>query len=104
VLWKAKVKRFNNKTALVICTITGSMLFFWPVFLIIVFIRSLGSPEANGQLTAVENDLQVLLIAANAVVGAMQLGLTMKLLKRILADDDKICAELGGKVAKLGGG
>lgn len=107
--WKAKAKKLNNKTAILIGTITGSMFFFWAMSGVIAYVRAFGSSDANTMLTAVENDIQVLLISVNNITSTMTFGLVFKviydvrkLLVQVEQKEEEICVELGGQAVKDG--
>lgn len=109
IKWKAKIKKINNKTAILIGAITGSMFFFWIFAGVIAYVRAVGSPEENNLLTACENDIQVLLISVNNITSTMTFGLVFKviydvrkLLVKVEKKEDEICAELSEKVANDG--
>ncbi|MDR3561672.1 MAG: hypothetical protein P4N59_09580 [Negativicutes bacterium] len=94
-IWK-RVNRFNQKTAILVGAITGSMFFFWAFAGIIAYVRGIAGPEANNLLTAAENDIQVLLIASNSVTSTLTLALLIKLLHTICKKEAAICSELEG--------
>ena len=85
-----KIERFNERVAELVNNITGNMWFFWASLSFIVFLRVTHPPTMDTLLLNFENDLQLLLLAANAVVGAKQLSLLMRLLKQIDIKEDRI--------------
>lgn len=85
-----KIKAFNNRVAKAVSDATGNMWFFWGSLLFILFLRFTHPPTADELLLNIENDLQLLLLAANAVVGAKQLSVLMRLLKHIEAEERAI--------------
>ena len=84
-----KKQKFNDKVAVFVNAVTGNMWFFWAALLFILFLRFTNPPKASDFLLNVENDLQLLLLAANAVVGSKQLAALMMLLKHIQKDVEK---------------
>jgi hypothetical protein len=93
-----KIERFNERVAQLVNDITGNMWFFWASLLFIVFLRITHPPTIDTLLLNFENDLQLLLLAANAVVGAKQLSLLMRLLKRIDIKEDRIKDAIDEKI------
>lgn len=89
-----KKQRFNDKVAILVTTITGNMWFFWAALLFILVLRVSNPPKMSELLLNVENDLQLLLLAANAVVGGKQLAALMTLIKHIKKDVDVIEQEV----------
>lgn len=89
-----KVKAFNERVAQVVSQATGNMWFFWGALLFILFLRFSHPPKAHELLLNIENDLQLLLLAANAVVGAKQLSVLLRLLKHIEAQEREIKAKI----------
>ena len=83
-------KRFNDKVAILVTNITGNMWFFWSALVFILALRISNPPKMSELLLNVENDLQLLLLAANAVVGGKQLSALMTLIKHIKKDVDII--------------
>jgi len=66
------------------------MWFFWAALAFILILRLLHPPSINELLLDIENDLQLLLLAANAVVGAKQLNMLMQILKNIEQEEKYI--------------
>jgi hypothetical protein len=91
-----RVKSFNEKVAQVVNDATGNMWFFWASLGFILFLRLSHPPAAREFLLDVENDLQLLLLAANAVVAQKQLGLVVQILDQIKSKED----EIEGKVER----
>lgn len=89
-----KIKALNERVAQAVSRATGNMWFFWSALLFILIIRFSHPPKAHEFLLNVENDLQLLLLAANAVVGAKQLSVLMRLLKHIEAEEREIKAKI----------
>lgn len=85
-----KKQSYNDKIATFVTTITGNMWFFWAALSFILCLRVSNPPKMSDLLLNVENDLQLLLLAANAVVGGKQLTALMSLLKHIKKDVDEI--------------
>ena len=102
--FKQRLNRFNNKTALLIASVVGNMLFFWIMLLVILPVRLLGSDRANELLTGVDNDIQVLLIAVNCILNALQLKYLTGILTRICKKEDELCAELHARTGGSYGG
>ena len=93
--------KINEKVAQLVSNATGNMWFFWGSLLFILVLRFSHPPKVSDLLLNIENDLQLLLLAANAVVGAKQISLLIRLLthiereeKRIEQQEEKIAAEL----------
>jgi hypothetical protein len=83
-------KRFNDQVAILVTNVTGNMWFFWTSLLFILCLRIASPPNLSNFLLNVENDLQLLLLAANAVVSGKQLSALMHILKHIKKDVDVI--------------
>ncbi|HUC96029.1 MAG TPA: hypothetical protein VMR76_03715 [Candidatus Saccharimonadia bacterium] len=79
----AKKKTFNQKVATIVTNGTGNMWFFWASLAFILILRISQPPSASQFLLDIENDLQLLLLAANAVVSNKQNGTLRKILKHI---------------------
>lgn len=75
--------RLNDRIAQVVNDVTGNMWFFWASLLFILILRLSHPTLLNEFLLDVENDLQLLLLAVNAEVGAKQLKLLIKMLEHI---------------------
>jgi hypothetical protein len=90
-----KVKTFNERVAQAVSQATGNMWFFWGALLFILLLRITHPPKMRELLLNVENDLQLLLLAANAVVGAKQLSVLLRLLKHIEAEERAIKDKIG---------
>lgn len=88
------ITKFNEYTATVVSNATGNMWFFWASLAFILVLRISHPPVVNELLLDIENDLQLLLLAANAVVGAKQLDLLTRLLKHIEKEEVKIEKEI----------
>ena len=86
----SRINRFNDRVAGFVNDATGNMWFFWFSLCFIIFLRVTHPPTMDTLLLNIENDLQLLLLAANAVVGAKQLDLLMKVLKRIDKREEEI--------------
>lgn len=80
-----RVKSFNQKVATIVTNGTGNMWFFWCSLAFILILRITQPPTASQFLLDIENDLQLLLLATNAVVANRQ----TKALKKILHHIDK---------------
>ncbi|MEN6547642.1 MAG: hypothetical protein ABFE07_16540, partial [Armatimonadia bacterium] len=94
-----KVKGFNDKIAVVIANATGNMWFFWTALTFCVILRVMYPPKLNQLLLNLENDLQLLLLAVNAVVGASLYANQMKQMdaqKQILENQDGILVKIEG--------
>jgi len=83
---KEKLGRFNEATAKRAVALTGNMYFFWISLLFILILRCMMPLTPEGFLLNIENDLQLLLLAANAVVGSKQLVGMNRLLNHIDRD------------------
>lgn len=90
---KQEIRRFNDQVANVVTMTTGNMFFFWASLLFILVLRIAVPPTADTFLLNLENDLQLLLLAANAVVGGKQLLMLTKMLNHIDRDIDKVKKE-----------
>jgi hypothetical protein len=87
-------QKINDKVANFVTTVTGNMWFFWAALLFILALRISNPPQMSDLLLNIENDLQLLLLAANAVVGGKQLTALMGLVKHIKKDVDNIEREV----------
>jgi len=87
-------QKINDKVANFVTTITGNMWFFWAALLFILVLRISNPPKMSDLLLNIENDLQLLLLAANAVVGGKQLTALMGLIKHIKQDVASIEKEI----------
>ena len=85
-----KQQRFNDQVAILVTNITGNMWFFWTALTFILCLRLTNPPTVSDLLLNIENDLQLLLLAANAVVAGKQLRTLTTLLKHIKKDVDTI--------------
>ena len=81
-----KKQKINDKIAKFVTDVTGNMWFFWCSLLFILILRVSNPPKLADLLLNIENDLQLLLLAANAVVSGKQLAALMTLLKHIDKD------------------
>lgn len=80
-----KKETFNQRVATIVTNGTGNMWFFWFSLTFILVLRISQPPTTSQFLLDIENDLQLLLLAANAVVSNRQ----NKILKRILGHIDR---------------
>lgn len=87
---REKVNNLNDKIAETVSTATGNMWFFWASLIFILALRILHPPTMSELLLNIENDLQLLLLAANAVVGAKQVNILMKMLRHIEEEEERI--------------
>lgn len=87
---KPKIDKFNDYIAQIVVAVTGNMFFFWFSFTFILTLRLIKPPSLSELLLDIENDLQLLLLAASAVVGAKQTTLLIKVLQGIKQEEDKI--------------
>lgn len=87
---KQTFNNLNDKIAQTVSTATGNMWFFWASLVFILVLRILHPPSAGELLLNIENDLQLLLLAANAVVGAKQINILIKMLRHIEEEEEKI--------------
>jgi len=78
-----KPRTFNEKVAQIVNDATGNMWFFWAALIFIVVLRVLEPPRLSEFLLDIENDLQLLVLAANAVVLGKQYRATMRLLEHV---------------------
>jgi len=85
-----KKKSTNDKIAEFVTMVTGNMWFFWTSLAFILILRISDPPSMKDLLLNIENDLQLLLLAANAVVGGKQLSALMALVKHINKDVEEI--------------
>ena len=84
----------NDRIATLVTTLTGNMWFFWAALLFILILRISNPPQMSDLLLNVENDLQLLLLAANAVVGGKQLNALLTVMKHIKKDVEEIDKEI----------
>jgi len=84
-----KLQHLNNSVAQFVTNVTGNMYFFWASLSFILILRVSNPPDLSNLLLNLENDLQLLLLAANAVVGGKQLLGITKLLKHIDKEIDE---------------
>jgi hypothetical protein len=89
-----RIRSFNERVAQVVNDATGNMWFFWASLGFILFLRLSHPPSAREFLLNVENDLQLLLLAANAVVAQKQLGMLVQILDRIQSKEEQIQDEV----------
>lgn len=75
--------RVSQAVANWVTRVTGSMFFFALALLFIVVMRVLEPPPVSQLLLDIENDLQLLLLAANAVVSGTLFAMILSLLKHI---------------------
>lgn len=92
-----RINRFNGQIAQIVSAATGNMWFFWSSLVFIIILRMLHPPTMSELLLNIENDLQLLLLAANAVVGAKQIGLLMRMLRHIEEEGELIEKEISKK-------
>lgn len=78
----SRIDRFNRQVAEIVTTVTGNMWFFWSSLGFIILLRALYPPKPQELLLNLENDLQLLLLAANAVVSGAQFALLLNLVRR----------------------
>ena len=83
-------QRFNDHVAILVTNVTGNMWFFWLSLLFILVLRLTNPPTMSDLLLNVENDLQLLLLATNAVVSGKQLSTLTTLLRHVKKDVDTI--------------
>ena len=83
-------RRFNQKVATLVSNATGNMWFFWFSLAFILVLRVTRPPTASQFLLDIENDLQLLLLAANAVVANKQTQALKKILAHIDSQADQI--------------
>jgi len=83
-------KSFNDRVAVRVSDFVGNMRFFWGSLLFIIVLRAMHPPTANTFLLNLENDLQFLLLATNAVVNARQSQLLLQLIHDIRTKADTI--------------
>ncbi len=81
---------FNQKVATIVTNATGNMWFFWLSLAFILALRITTPPTSSQFLLDIENDLQLLLLAANAVVANKQTKALKKILKHIDRQADRI--------------
>jgi hypothetical protein len=90
---KKLFNKFNDVSAELITAIICNMWFFWFSLIVILVIR-LSHTYLAPQLNDIESDIQLLLLAANAVVGGKQLTVLIRLLKHLDKNIDNIDLEL----------
>ena len=83
-------RSFNQKVATIVSNATGNMWFFWLSLAFIVVLRVTTPPTASQLLLDIENDLQLLLLAANAVVANKQTKALKKILTHLDNQADRI--------------
>ena len=88
------VGKSNEKIATAIANATGNMWFFWVALAFVLALRISHPPKMSDLLLNLENDLQLLLLAVNAVVGGKQLTMLMSILCRLETDERNIKDEL----------
>ena len=81
---------FNQKTATIVTNATGNMWFFWLSLAFILVLRISQPPKMSRLLVDIENDLQLLLLAANAVVSNKQNHTLRKILNHIENEANRI--------------
>ena len=81
---------FNQKVATIVTNATGNMWFFWLSLAFIVVLRISTPPTTSQFLLDIENDLQLLLLAANAVVANKQTKALRKSLNHLDHQADRI--------------
>jgi uncharacterized membrane protein len=99
----AEKETVNDRVANWVSNFVGNMWFFWGSLAFILLLRVLHPPSGSQFLLDLENDLQFLLLATNAVVNAKQLTLLMEVLGEIRAKAEHIEAgvvEIGEAVPK----
>jgi hypothetical protein len=96
----SKISTFNDKIAKVINDATGNMYFFWASLLFVLALRLSHPPNINELLLDVENDLQLLLLAVNAVMSAKQMAALTRIIKHVEKEEERIEKELGEKATK----
>ncbi|HEY3396950.1 MAG TPA: hypothetical protein VGM19_04750 [Armatimonadota bacterium] len=99
-----RLNDFNTKLAVIIANATGNMFFFWAALLFCVILRALYPPKLPELLLNLENDLQLLLLAVNAVVGAALYANQMKQLAnqdQVLSGQDAMLAKIEAVLARL---
>lgn len=79
----ARKDTVNDRVANWVSNFVGNMWFFWGSLAFILLLRLLHPPSSSQFLLDLENDLQFLLLATNAVVNAKQLTLLMEVLGEI---------------------
>ncbi len=85
-----EVNKFNDKVAATVTAATGNMWFFWLALAFIVVLRISQPPTTSQLLLDIENDLQLLLLAANAVISAKQSSALQRILRHIGAETENI--------------
>jgi len=80
----------NDRVANAVSNFVGNMWFFWASLAFIIPLRVMHPPTKNEFLLNLENDLQFLLLATNAVVNAKQLSVLMQVLNEIRNKTEKI--------------
>ncbi len=94
---KKEKEGVNDRIAETVTKITGNMWFFWASLAFILILRISHPPTTNELLLNIENDLQLLLLAANAVVSGKQTAVLIKILKQIKQEEDTTVKELKHK-------
>lgn len=89
-----KINKFNERVAEIINDIVGNMWFFWAALVFVLALRLSHPPKINELLLDIENDLQLLLLAVNAVVGAKQINMLVRIIKHVEKEEKKIEEEL----------
>ena len=82
------MNNFNNRVAIAVTNVTGNMWFFWAALMFCLLLTILYPPSMNTLLLNISNDLQLLLLAANAVVGGKQILMLQRLLNEIKVDEE----------------
>src|ERR1700743_2139103 len=83
-------RTFNEKVATLVTNVTGNMWFFWLSLAFILTLRLTKPPTSSQLLLDIENDLQLLLLAANAVVTAKQNTALRHILDHVSKEEGKI--------------
>ena len=81
---------FNQRVATIVTNATGNMWFFWLSLAFIIVLRITRPPTASQFLLDIENDLQLLLLATNAVVANKQTNALKKILTHLDHQADRI--------------
>jgi hypothetical protein len=90
----SKIDKFNERIAEIINDIVGNMWFFWTSLAFVLILRLSHPPKINELLLDIENDLQLLLLAVNAVVGAKQINMLVRIIKHVEKEEKRIEEEL----------
>ena len=85
-----EVNKFNDRVAATVTAATGNMWFFWLALAFIIILRVSQPPTTSQLLLDIENDLQLLLLAANAVISAKQSNALKRILHHIGAEAETI--------------